>query len=69
LIASSDKIKSELGWQPEFQDLRVIIESTWLWLRNNLEGFNQLERRARQRTIVQAGTLALHSNASAECMV
>jgi UDP-glucose 4-epimerase len=34
LIASSDKIKSELGWQPEFQDLRVIIESAWQWTRN-----------------------------------
>lgn len=34
LIASSDKIKSELGWQPEFQDLWVIIESAWKWTRN-----------------------------------
>ena len=32
LIASSDKIKSELGWQPQFQDLRVIIESAWRWM-------------------------------------
>jgi UDP-glucose 4-epimerase len=37
LIAASDRIKSELGWQPEFQDLRVIIESAWLWLRNHLQ--------------------------------
>ena len=32
LIASSDKIKSELGWQPQFQDLGVIIESAWRWM-------------------------------------
>jgi UDP-glucose 4-epimerase len=32
LIASSDKIKSELGWQPQFQDLGVIIESAWKWM-------------------------------------
>lgn len=32
LIASSDKIKKELGWQPESQDLRVIIESAWAWM-------------------------------------
>ena len=32
LIASSDKIKRELGWQPQFQDLGVIIESAWKWL-------------------------------------
>jgi len=31
LIASSQKIKSELGWQPQFQDLDVIIESAWKW--------------------------------------
>jgi UDP-glucose 4-epimerase len=37
LIASSDRIKNELGWQPEFQDLRVIIESAWLWLRKHLQ--------------------------------
>ncbi|MGC2238526.1 MAG: UDP-glucose 4-epimerase GalE [Pyrinomonadaceae bacterium] len=36
LIAASDRIKSELGWQPEFQDLRVIVESAWAWMRNNL---------------------------------
>ena len=36
LIASSDKIKSELGWQPEYQDLRVIVESAWKWMKNSL---------------------------------
>jgi UDP-glucose 4-epimerase len=35
LIASSDKIKSELGWQPERQDLREIIRSAWDWLQKN----------------------------------
>ena len=34
LIASSDKIKSELGWQPQFQDLGLIIESAWRWMLN-----------------------------------
>lgn len=32
LIASSDKIKSELGWQPRFQDLGLIVESAWRWM-------------------------------------
>ena len=36
LIASSDKIKSELGWQPQFQDLGVIIESAWRWMETHL---------------------------------
>ncbi|HEX3249971.1 MAG TPA: UDP-glucose 4-epimerase GalE [Pyrinomonadaceae bacterium] len=35
LIASSDKIKSELGWQPQFQDLKLIVESAWQWLLNH----------------------------------
>jgi UDP-glucose 4-epimerase len=32
LIASSDKIKKDLGWKPERQDLKAIIESAWNWL-------------------------------------
>jgi UDP-glucose 4-epimerase len=31
LIASSEKIKKELGWQPHFQSLEAIIESAWKW--------------------------------------
>ncbi|HEX3817196.1 MAG TPA: UDP-glucose 4-epimerase GalE [Chthoniobacterales bacterium] len=31
LIAASEKIKRELGWQPQFQNLRAIIESAWRW--------------------------------------
>jgi UDP-glucose 4-epimerase len=31
LIATSEKIKRELGWQPKFQSLDAIIESAWKW--------------------------------------
>ncbi len=31
LIASSDKIKRELGWEPKFQSLDAIVESAWKW--------------------------------------
>lgn len=31
LIAASDKIKKELGWEPQFQSLDTIIESAWKW--------------------------------------
>jgi UDP-glucose 4-epimerase len=34
LIASSEKIKRELGWKPMHQDLRVIIESAWTWMQH-----------------------------------
>lgn len=40
LIASSDKIKRELGWQPKFQDLRVIIESAWRWMLAHPNGYS-----------------------------
>jgi UDP-glucose 4-epimerase len=39
LIASSDKIKRELGWKPEFQDLRVIVESAWRWMQKHPNGY------------------------------
>lgn len=41
LIASSEKIKGELGWQPEFQDLRVIVESAWKWLSEHPRGYGE----------------------------
>ncbi len=31
LVAANDKIKSILGWQPRYDDLRFIIESAWRW--------------------------------------
>src|SRR2546428_508164 len=31
LVASSEKIKRELGWQPQLQSLDAIIESAWKW--------------------------------------
>jgi UDP-glucose 4-epimerase len=31
LVASSEKIKSELGWKPQFAELDRIISSAWEW--------------------------------------
>jgi UDP-glucose 4-epimerase len=39
LIASSEKIKRELGWAPQFQDLRKIIDSAWRWLQRHPNGY------------------------------
>ena len=39
LIASSDKIKRELGWEPQFQDLGLIIESAWRWMMSHPNGY------------------------------
>jgi len=40
LIASSARIKSELGWSPRFQDLRTIVESAWQWLQSHPRGYS-----------------------------
>jgi UDP-glucose 4-epimerase len=34
LVAASDKARKELGWQPKFETLDVIIESAWRWHRS-----------------------------------
>jgi UDP-glucose 4-epimerase len=39
LVASSDKIKRELGWSPRRQGLREIISSAWEWMRSHPEGY------------------------------
>lgn len=39
LVASSDKIKLDLGWQPQHDDLRRIIESAWGWHRSHPNGY------------------------------
>lgn len=39
LIASSEKIRRELGWAPQFQDLRKIVDSAWQWLQQNPRGY------------------------------
>ena len=39
LIAASDKIKRELGWQPKFENLRTIIESAWRWHQKFPKGY------------------------------
>lgn len=39
LVASSEKIKRELGWTPKYQDLSVIIESAWRWMLAHPNGY------------------------------
>ena len=40
LIASSDKIKQELGWIPQQDDMRAIIASAWAWHSAHPDGFD-----------------------------
>jgi UDP-glucose 4-epimerase len=37
LVASSDNIKQELGWQPRFADLEEIVSSAWKWQRSRAQ--------------------------------
>jgi UDP-glucose 4-epimerase len=40
LVASSERIKGELGWRPQYQDLRVIVESAWQWKLAHPNGYD-----------------------------
>ncbi|MGB2938312.1 MAG: UDP-glucose 4-epimerase GalE [Phycisphaerae bacterium] len=39
LVASSEKISRELGWNPEFPDLETIIETAWRWHKARPDGY------------------------------
>lgn len=41
LIASSDKAKAVLGWNPEHADLKHIIETAWNWHSNHPNGYDK----------------------------
>jgi len=39
LVASSERIRSELGWEPQFQNLELIIDSAWRWMQDHPDGY------------------------------
>lgn len=39
LVASSEKIRPDLGWQPRYTDIREIINTAWRWHKANPNGF------------------------------
>src|SRR5207248_4210826 len=41
LIASSEKIKRELGWRPQFQALDTIVTSAWRWHQKFPHGYDE----------------------------
>ncbi len=41
LIASSEAIRRDLGWEPQHPDLRAIVESAWRWHRAHPEGYGE----------------------------
>jgi UDP-glucose 4-epimerase len=41
LVASSEKIKRELGWKPKFDSLETIVASAWKWHSTHKDGFGK----------------------------
>ncbi len=39
LIASSEKLRRDLGWEPRYPDLEAIMKSAWEWFRAHPEGY------------------------------
>ena len=39
LVASSDKIRRELGWQARYPDLEAIIDTAWRWHQRHPNGY------------------------------
>ena len=46
LVASSEKIRRELGWEPQLQDLRAIVDSAWRWMQAHPAGYHGAEASA-----------------------
>ena len=42
LIASSDKAKTILGWNPQFADLETIIDTAWKWHQSHPHGYETM---------------------------
>ena len=41
LVASSDKAKNILGWEPHYADIYTILETAWKWHRAHPNGFDE----------------------------
>ena len=39
LVASSEKAKRDLGWEPEYADIEAIVESAWRWHVSHPHGY------------------------------
>lgn len=39
LVANADKIRRELGWSPQYTELRPILETAWRWHQSHPNGY------------------------------
>jgi UDP-glucose 4-epimerase len=56
LVASSERIQKELGWQPRYTELRGMVESAWMWRQSHPHGYSS-EKISSQRTTGRTRTL------------
>jgi UDP-glucose 4-epimerase len=42
LVASSEKAKKILGWQPQYDSLEKIVKDAWRWHKNNPDGYSKI---------------------------
>ena len=47
VVASAEKVRRELGWEPRYMDLREIIQTAWNWHRAHPRGYDDRVRAAR----------------------
>ena len=41
LVASSEKIRADLGWRPEKPELEAMISDAWAWMREHPDGYGR----------------------------
>jgi UDP-glucose 4-epimerase len=42
LYASNARVRETLGWRPQYDDLRVIVETAWKWRDAHPAGFEEV---------------------------
>jgi UDP-glucose 4-epimerase len=40
LFASSEAIRRDLGWRPQFEDVGTIVETAWRWRERHPRGYS-----------------------------
>ena len=41
LVAASDRIRSDLGWEPEKPELEAMISDAWTWMQDHPHGYDE----------------------------
>ena len=49
LYASSEKIRRELGWEPQYDAIDVIVETAWRWRDQHPRGYEDRDAGSRER--------------------